>query len=151
MTDKEMIDEISENILYCTDKDREVYPWDFSQQQMAKRVIELARLGEKYEQLLADMKERKTGGWNVITKCPMEADEIAAWSERLGYEIPADEAYMYGNLPEEGEDVLVCTASGTIFIDSLCCDEGCYFEDYGEMDGIVAWMPLPKPYKEVDK
>lgn len=71
MTDKEMIDEISENILYCTDKDREVYPWDSSQQQKAKRVIELARLGEKYEQLLADMKERKTGKWKkrlVATK-----------------------------------------------------------------------------------
>ena len=56
MTDKEMIDEISENLMYCTHKDREVYPWDSSQRQMAKRVIELARLGEKYEQLLADVK-----------------------------------------------------------------------------------------------
>lgn len=63
MTDKEMIDEISESLMYCTDKDREVYPWDSSQRQMAKRVIELARLGEKYEQFLADMKERKTGKW----------------------------------------------------------------------------------------
>ena len=90
-------------------------------------------------------------GWNVITKCPMDADEIATWSENLGYEIPDDEAFMYGNLPEEGVEVLVCTASGTIFIDSLCCDEWCYFEEYGEMDGIVAWMPLPKPYKEVEE
>ena len=97
------------------------------------------------------LKERKTGGWNVITKSPMDADEIAAWCEHLGYEIPSDEAYMYGNLPDEGEDVLVCTRTGTVFIDSLCCDEGCYFEDYGEMDGIVAWMPLPEPYKEVDE
>ena len=65
MTDKEMIDEISESLMYCTHKDREVYPWDSSQRQMAKRVIELARLGEKYEQLLADMKERKTGKWVI--------------------------------------------------------------------------------------
>lgn len=90
--------------------------------------------------------ERKTGGWNVITKCPMDADEIATWSENLGYEIPDDEAFMYGNLPEEGVEVLVCTLSGTIFIDTLCRDVGCYFEEYGEMDGIVAWMPLPEPY-----
>lgn len=68
MTDKEMIDEISESLLYCTHKDREVYPWDSSQQQMAKRVIELARLGEKYEQLLADMKERKTGKWIITSR-----------------------------------------------------------------------------------
>ena len=97
------------------------------------------------------LEEREPGEWNRITKCPMDADERAYWSEQLGYEIPDDEAYMYGNLPKEGEDVLVCTALGTIFIDSLCCDEWCYFEEYGEMDGIVAWMPLPKPYKEVEE
>lgn len=99
---------------------------------------------------LMSLEERKTSGWNVITKCPMDADERATWSENLGYEIPDDEAFMYGNLPEDGVEVLVCTLSGTMFIDSLCSDEGCYFEDYGEMDGIVAWRPLPKPYKEVD-
>lgn len=89
MTDKEMIDEISESLMYCTHKDREVYPWDSSQRQMAKRVIELARLGEKYEQLLADMKERKVGTWihqykeipNMATfkcSCCGCADEFAA-------------------------------------------------------------------------
>ena len=106
---------------------------------------------ESLDAAIEALQERKTSGWNVITKSPMDADERAYWSEQLGYEIPADEAYMYGNLPEEGEDVLVCTASGTVFIDSLCCDEGCYFEDYGEMDGIVAWRPLPEPYREVDE
>lgn len=109
-----------------------------------KFIKDCIRNGEPYE-------ERKKSGWNVITKCPMDADEIADWCERLGYEIPPDEAFMYGNLPDEGEDVLVCTMSGTIFIDSLCWDEGCYFEDYGEMDGIVAWRPLPEPYREVDE
>ena len=95
--------------------------------------------------------ERKMGKWNVITKCPMDADERAYWSERLGYEITDDEGYMYGNLPDEGTEVLVCTRWGTVFIDSLCCDDGCCFEEHGEMDGIVAWMPLPKPYKEGDE
>lgn len=97
------------------------------------------------------LQERKTSGWNVITKCPMDADERATWSENLGYEIPDDEAFMYGNLPEEGVEVLVCTLSGRMFIDSLCCDEFCYFEEYGEMDGIIAWQSLPEPYKEVDE
>ena len=103
---------------------------------------------EATEMAIEALQERNTGGWNVITKCPMDADEIATWSENLGYEIPDDEAFMYGNLPEEGAEVLVCTLSGTIFIDTLCRDEGCYFENYGEMDGIVAWRPLPEPYKE---
>lgn len=151
MTDTEMIDEICVNLQYCTDKDREVYPWDSSQQQKAKRVIELARLGEKYEQLLADMKERKPGEWNRITKRPMDAEEREFWEVEIMGEIADEDAFIYENLPEEGEEVLVCTQFGRVFIDSLCCDEGCYFEDYGEMDGIVAWMPLPKPYKEVEE
>ena len=106
---------------------------------------------EKIEAAVELLKERKPGGWNVITKSPMDADERDYWSERLGYEISDDEGYMYGNLPDEGTEVLVCTRWGTVFIDSLCCDDGCCFEEHGEMDGIVAWMPLPKPYKEVDE
>ncbi len=107
-------------------------------------------VAKSFDMAIEALKERKTSGWNVITKIPMDADERATWSENLGYEIPDDEAFMYGNLPEEGVDVLVCTMSGTIFIDSLCRDEGCCFEDYGEMDGIVAWRPLPRPYKEAN-
>lgn len=26
-------------------------------------------------------------------------------------------------------------------------DYGCSFEENGDMDGIVAWMPLPEPWK----
>lgn len=91
------------------------------------------------------LKERKTGKWNVITKRPMDAEEREIWEVEMG-EIADEDAYMYENLPEEGEEVLVCTHSGRVFIDTMCKDEGCYFEDYGEMDGIVAWMPLPEPY-----
>lgn len=91
MTSKEMIDEINESLLYCTHKDREVYPWDSSQRQMAKRVIELARLGEKYEQLLADMKERKTGKW-IDGHCMCS---ICKWypTNRYGFAVRADYNY----------------------------------------------------------
>ena len=87
--------------------------------------------------------------WNVITKRPMDAEEREFWEVEIG-EIADEDAYLYENLPEEGEEVLVCTQFGRVFIDTFCGDEGCYFEEYGEMDGIVAWRPLPEPYKEVD-
>lgn len=93
---------------------------------------------------------RKPGEWNRITKRPMDAEEREFWEVEM-VEIADENAFIYENLPEEGEEVLVCTRWGTVFIDSLCCDEGCYFEEHGEMDGIVAWMPLPKPYKEGDE
>lgn len=105
---------------------------------------------KSFDMAIEALQEREASGWNVITKIPMDANERAAWSENLGYEIPDDEAFMYGNLPKDGEEVLVCTQFGRVFIDTMCRDEGCYFEEYGEMDGIVAWRPLPKPYEEVD-
>lgn len=86
--------------------------------------------------------------WHVITKRPMTDDERKEWSERLGYDLDDDEAFIFGNLPDDGEEVFVSTQYGRVYIDTFCQDDGCYFEENGDMDGIVAWMPLPAPYKE---
>ena len=74
------------------------------------------------------------------------------WSERLGYDIEYDEAFIYGNLPDDGQEVFVSTRYGRVYIDTFLQDDGCYFEENGDMDGIVAWMPLPEPapYNEKD-
>lgn len=58
-----------------------------------------------------------------------------------------------GTLPEDQEDVLIITRYGSIekdtfFIDNCGC---CYFEEYCDENDVVAWMPLPKPYKEEGK
>lgn len=44
-------------------------------------------------------------------------------------------------------------AYGTVRIDRFENDPdyGCSFEEYGDMDGIIAWMPKPEPYREVEK
>ncbi len=86
--------------------------------------------------------------WNVITKRPMDEEERREGSEKRGYDIEYDDAYIYGNLPDDGVEVLVCTKFGHIYIDTLYEDEcGVYFEDTGDMDCIVAWMYLPEPYR----
>ena len=87
--------------------------------------------------------------WHVISKRPMDEDERKEWSERLGYDVEYEDAYIYSNLPDDGEKVLVCSSWGNVGIDTFYNDcEGAYFEENGDMDGIVAWMPLPEPYKE---
>ena len=88
--------------------------------------------------------------WIPIKSRPMTEEERREWSERLGYDLEYDEAVIYtSQLPGNGEDVLVCTKYGRVYIDTFYDDEGgCYFDDNGDMDGIVAWMPLPEPYKE---
>ena len=87
--------------------------------------------------------------WHPIKKRPMDDEERKEWSERLGYAVEYEDAYIYSNLPDNGEEVLVCYSWGNIRIDTFYDDcEGAYFEENGDMDGIVAWMPKPGPYKE---
>lgn len=90
--------------------------------------------------------------WIPIKTRPMDEDERKEWSERLGHNLEDYEAVIYTSLPDEGQDVLICLQNGDIRVDSLEEDNyGCYFYAYGDVDGVVAWMPLPKPYKEREK
>lgn len=51
-------------------------------------------------------------------------------------------------LPDDGQKVLITTrAWRSIAISTFYNDvDGCYFEDWEDMDDVAAWMPLPKPY-----
>ena len=57
-------------------------------------------------------------------------------------------------LPKSGEDVLICTDEEYICIALYKESESTWIEQGGDItDGlsylnIVAWMPLPEPYKE---
>lgn len=88
--------------------------------------------------------------WIPITSRPMDEEERAEWSAKIGYDIEYEDAKIYtSQLPDDGEEVLTCDRYGNVRIDTFNDDPeyGCYFEDNGDMDGIVAWMPKPKPYK----
>ncbi len=87
--------------------------------------------------------------WIPIKSRPMDEDEREEWSDKLGYELEDYEAVIYVSpLPDDGQDVLICLRGGDIRIDTFEEDDcGCYFCEYGgEMNGVVAWMPLPEPY-----
>ena len=92
--------------------------------------------------------------WIPVTARPMDEEERAEWSEKLGYDIEYEEALIFtSQLPDDGQEVLVCGRYGRIWIDKFENDPdyGCSFEENGDMDGITAWMPLPEPYKEERK
>ena len=88
--------------------------------------------------------------WNMIKSRPMDEEERKEWSEKLGDELSDEEAVIFTNLPDDGQRVLVCFQNGRVEIDTFLDDPdyGCCFEDNGDMDGIIAWMPLPEPRKE---
>ena len=92
--------------------------------------------------------------WIPIKTRPMDEEERVEWSEKLGYDIEYEEAVIYtSQLPDDGQEVLTCNRYGTVRIDKFENDPdyGCSFEENGYMDGIVAWMPLPNPWRGKDE
>ena len=61
-----------------------------------------------------------------------------------------DYCYMIDcKMPEDGERILVTTAHGTVELDEAGYDDGYYLDSgYDWQTDIIAWMPLPEPYKE---
>lgn len=89
--------------------------------------------------------------WHVLSRRPMDEDERKEWSERFGYDIEYDDAYIYSNLPDYSEEVIICTHSGYVRTDRYYDDnDGSYFDSY-DLSDVMAWMPLPKPYKGGDE
>lgn len=86
--------------------------------------------------------------WIPIKSRPMDEDERKEWSAKLGHKLEDDEAVIYMSpLPDDGQNVLICQRNGNIRMDTFVEDDyGCYFDEYGAMDGVAAWMPLPEPY-----
>ena len=89
--------------------------------------------------------------WIPIKTRPMDEEERKEWSEKLGYDIEYDEAVIcVSQLPDDGQEVFVYSKYGGVSKDTFSNDPdyGCSFEENGDMDGIIAWMPLPEPPKE---
>ena len=89
--------------------------------------------------------------WIKIESRPMDDEERKYYSEHYGYDLDDHEAVIYCcQLPEHGQEVLVCNEYGHIWLDTFDDDPdyGVGFETNGDMDGLVAWMPLPEPPKE---
>lgn len=88
--------------------------------------------------------------WIKIESRPMTEEERKEWSDHIGYDIEYENAIIYtSELPDDGQEVLVCNKWGHVWIDTFSDDPdyGVGFEGNGDMDGIVAWMPKPKPYE----
>lgn len=83
-------------------------------------------------------------------------DKIPEWNELIFREPTAEEKEEYAgekfeqwidNLPSLGEDVLV-TNGIYVWRDSFDLDDGIYLSGTDdEIDDVIAWLPLPNPYK----
>lgn len=61
--------------------------------------------------------------WILFKTRPMDEDERKEWSEKLGYNLEHEDAVIYtGQLPDDGQEVIVCSKYGHIWIDTFEID-----------------------------
>ena len=92
--------------------------------------------------------------WHEVTTRALTDEEKVEYAE-LGYsdyEIPE---YMFdGEMPEDGQEILIATSWGVdkdiCSMDSDGCNNLIGLESHGDWDGVKAWAAMPK-YKEESK
>lgn len=92
--------------------------------------------------------EPNHGHWIPLKFRPMDSEEREYWEEQIGEELTeADAVILDCPMPEDGQEILVSYRKW-ISMDKCEIDGGCYgLEGNGDWDGVIAWMPIPKPYK----
>lgn len=107
-------------------------------------------IDEAYEQAF---KILENSNWNVIKIEKISEDEKRELAEH--YDMSPedfDDYWRYAcKMPEDKQKCLITTTVwGYVTIDTFHIDEdgSMYFEDYEDEDDVLAWMPLPEPYKK---
>ena len=84
------------------------------------------------------------GKWIEVITRPLTEEEKEEYKDECEwYEFIYD-----GELPQDGQEVLITTKYGYVEKTTFCTDMGSYFEQFEDEDDVLAWMPLPKPYKK---
>lgn len=91
-----------------------------------------------------DALEQKIDHWIPVKFRPLTDEEQEEYP---------DYCYMADCLmPDDGEEILVSTKYGRVEKDECRFDNGYYLDSgYDWQTDIVAWMPLPKPYKPQER
>lgn len=99
-------------------------------------------LGEKPKENKGD----PNGEWIPIKTRPLTEEEKEYYKERGAYYF---DSIFDCHLPEDGQEVLITTNNGAVekvaFYNEG--DDGSYFENYEGEGEVLAWQPLPEPYK----
>ena len=96
-----------------------------------------------------EIPDRTLGEWiEIKTRKPTE-EEIQEYMEDPHFDIddPEDLIFFECQMPEDGQEVLITTSWGNVCIDTYVQEYGA-FEDHEDHEDVVAWMPLPKPFKK---
>ena len=133
---------------YCADEHGNKCPFSqkgyITEEQAIDKLHETGWLQEHDKQ----MTERPQGEWIPIKMRPGTDEEYEEFSQ-YG-DCPREDFRVFEcPLPDDEQEVLVTTRWGDVCVDVWHRDvDCCYFEDNSDDDDVVAWMPLPEPYKK---
>ena len=107
----------------------------------------ITNMSEYSKEIVKEVAEEYNGGWIPIKTRPMTEEEREYYSEFLD----EDNGMIYEcPLPDDEQEVLITTKYGHVEKTTFYQD-GCYFEEYEDYDDVIAWQPLPQPYKDGEK
>ena len=99
------------------------------------------------KKIVQEIAEEYNGGWIPVKTRPMTEEEKEYYSEYL---FEGNGLIYKCPLPEDGQEVLVTSKYGSVDKTTFYTDCGNYFENYEDYDEVIAWQPLPEPFKERD-
>lgn len=113
----------------------------------SKAGVDIREMLDELESLPSAQPEQR---WITIKTRPMTEEEWRYFEEHTGLELEAEDAVFFDcQMPDDGQEVWVCSKCGNVWQDTCVVDEGIGLEENGDWLDIVAWMPFvrPKPWK----
>ena len=141
----ERLEELQNNLLSQTEGDANLQVGVINGVMYSKKIVQ--EVAEEYTSAehINCSTNTSTDGWIPIKTRPMTEEEKEYYSEYLFegngliYECP---------LPDDGQEVLITSNYGSVDKTTFYTDCGNYFENYEDYNEVIAWQPLPQPYKE---
>ena len=108
--------------------------------------IEMVALSD-IKKTIQEVAKEYNSGWIPVNTRPMSEEEKENYSEYL---FEGDGFIYECPLPDDGQEVLITSKYGSVDKTTFYTDCGNYFENYEDYDEVIAWMPIPEPFKERD-
>lgn len=99
---------------------------------------------EYSKKIVQEVEEEYNGGWIPVKTRPMTEEEKEYYSEFL---FEGNGIIYECTLPDDGQEVLITSKFGSVDKTTFYTDCGNYFENYEDYDDVLAWQPLPEPYR----
>lgn len=144
MSYKKQYDTDAQALGYLRGKIREI-EWNADIAREAIRIAEKYRTKAENQRIMLNQLQRggdaeAVQGWIPFTRRPMTEEEQKDYPKCT---------FMFDCvLPDDGDEILVSNGR-FVWMDIFCNDiDGCYLDSGDDIDEDMAWMPLPKPYRE---